>query len=170
MTTMENKEDILKKLGSEDIELRQEALAAVKNEGDITIVPALLDILTTAKDHKTTELVNLLADIKDNAFPQIVIDRIRTTTEAIPKSRLLRLCWESALDFSPYIVLFAELTLQEDFTVALEASTAIENIHRIDEEKRKEAIRILKQGSPNEEKQFLIDNALHFLTNYTEED
>ena len=76
MTTMENKEDILKKLGSEEIQLRQEALAAVKNEGDITIVPALLDILTTAKDHKTTEeLVNLLADIKDNAFPQIVIDR-----------------------------------------------------------------------------------------------
>ena len=161
---MENKEDILKKLGSEEIQLRQEALAAVKNEGDITIVPALLDILTTAKDHKTTEeLVNLLADIKDNAFPQIVIDRIRTT-------RLLRLCWESALDFSPYIVLFAELTLQEDFIVALEASTAIENIHRIDEEKRTAAIRILKQGSPSEEKQFLIDNALHFLTNYTEED
>lgn len=167
---MENKEDILKKLGSEEIELRQEALTAVKNEGDITIVPALLDILTTAKDHKTPELVNLLADIKDTAFPQIVIDRIRTTTETIPKSRLLRLCWESALDFSPYIVLFAELTLQEDFIVALEASTAIENIHRIDEEKRKEAIRILKQGSPGEEKQFLIDNALHFLTNYTEED
>ncbi len=168
---MENKEDILKKLGSEEIQLRQEALAAVKNEGDITIVPALLDILTTAKDHKTTEeLVNLLADIKDNAFPQIVIDRIRITTETIPKSRLLRLCWESALDFSPYIVLFAELTLQEDFIVALEASTAIENIHRIDEEKRTAAIRILKQGSPSEEKQFLIDNALHFLTNYTEED
>ena len=154
---MENKEDILKKLGSEEIQLRQEALAAVKNEGDITIVPALLDILTTAKDHKTTEeLVNLLADIKD--------------TETIPKSRLLRLCWESALDFSPYIVLFAELTLQEDFIVALEASTAIENIHRIDEEKRTAAIRILKQGSPSEEKQFLIDKALHFLTNYTEED
>lgn len=169
MTTMENKEDILKKLSSEETELRQEALTAVKNQGDITIVPALLDILTTAKDHKITELVNLLADIKDNAFPQIVIDRIRTTTETIPKSRLLRLCWESALDFSPYIVLFAELTLQEDFMVALEASTAIENIHRIDEEKRKAAIRILKQGSSSEEKQFLIDNALHFLTDYTEE-
>ena len=83
---MENKEDILKKLGSEEIQLRQEALAAVKNEGDITIVPALLDILTTAKDHKTTEeLVNLLADIKDNALPQIVIDRNRTTTATIPK-------------------------------------------------------------------------------------
>lgn len=166
---MENKEDVLKKLNSEEAESRQEALSIIKNEGDMTIVPALLDILTKAKDHRTiTELVNLLADVKDNTFRQIVIDRIKTTTASLPKSLLLRLCWESSLDFSAYLVLFAELILREDFIVALEASSAIENIHNADEEDRKKAIRLLKQGSSSEEKQFLIDNALHFLSHYTE--
>lgn len=156
---MENKEEILKKLTSGETEMQQEAIETIKAEGDLSLVPSLFDLLISGKDHRTTtELVSLLADIKDNAFRQILIDRIKNTTEATPKSLLLRICWESALDFSPYIDFFTELLLQENFIVALEASTVLENMQHIEASDRKRVLQLLKQGSRSDEKQFLIDN------------
>ena len=68
---MENKEELLKQLNSDNPELFAEAAEKIKNEGDLSIVPALFDLLASGKEHHTTtEIVNLLADIKTaDSFP-----------------------------------------------------------------------------------------------------
>lgn len=43
---MENKQDILKKLGSSDIDLVSEAIEQIKTEGDLSIVPGTIGYFT----------------------------------------------------------------------------------------------------------------------------
>lgn len=159
---MENKDNILKKLCSTDPDSRKEAVEIIKTEGDQSLIPALLDLLSTGQDHRvTTELVSLLADIKDNHFKKILIDRIVTTSDPLPKSLLLRICWESALDFSDSAEMFARMILTDDFIVALEAATILENMSQPSPETREAIAHILQNAHTGEEKQFLIDNVLH---------
>lgn len=158
---MENKDDILKKIKSDDPQLRAEAWQNIKEEGDITIVPALLQLLLSVTDHQiTTELISLLSDIKENAFKELLIGQIRTTTAAGPKSLLLRICWESSLDFSAHAPLLAEIVLNDDFIAALEAATTLENM-TLPPEKQTEILTYLQKETVPEEKQFLIDNIVN---------
>lgn len=167
---MENKDDILKKLNSSDPGLQHEAIAEIKNTGDISIAPALLDTLVSAEDHHfISELTGLLADIKDNQFKTLLAERIRETSSAPQKALLLRICWESALDFSEYTDLFIQILIRDEFIAALEASTILEELSYPDTEKREKMITLLKNTPASEEKQFLIDNILDTIGQQTEE-
>lgn len=161
---MENKEELLKKLNSDDVETVKEAIEGVKTDGDLSIVPELLKILTPGKDHHiTTELVGLLADIKDNSFRNVLIDAIGATKNPEIKALLLRVVWESALDYSAYAVVFAEIMVAEEFIVALEASTVLEELGTISNDDRITVLKTLRAAKVSEEKQFLIDNVLSLL-------
>lgn len=161
---MENKEDILKKINSDDIAIRQEAIETIQKEGDLTIVSDLFNLLLSGKNHReTTELINLLADIKENAFKELVINRIRTTHDTTAKSLLLRICWESSLDYSEYAGFFTDILLQDDFIAALEAATVLENLNHWDDAQKQQTQQKLRTAKTSDEKQFLIDNVLNKL-------
>lgn len=155
---MENKEDILKRLVSEDAALQLEAVNEMKAARDMSVVPELLNLLSPEKGHQTiTALINLLADIKENSFREILIARIRATPDSATRALLLRICWESSLDYSDYAGLFADILINDDFTTALEAATVIEEtFHNLTDEQRESLHRSL-QSLPAE-KQFLIEN------------
>ena len=66
---MENKQDILKQLSSNDMDIVRGAIEQIKQEGDISIVPELLDILLQSQDTNTiTNLTALLSDVKESDF------------------------------------------------------------------------------------------------------
>ena len=56
---MENKQDILKQLSSNDMDIVRGAIEQIKQEGDISIVPELLDIMLQSQD--TNIITNLTA-------------------------------------------------------------------------------------------------------------
>lgn len=158
---MENKEEILKKLRSGETGQQEEALAAVKAEGDLSLAPALLEILPQVEDHHIRAVLSeLLADIKDPAFRPVLMDRIRQAQAGVTKSLLVRICWESALDFSEEAELFARMVTEEEFIVALEAATVLENMQNLSPAARARITSLLKQGCDNEEKRFLAGNIL----------
>jgi len=45
------------------------------------------------------------------------------------RKKLLTACWEADLDCTPHINMFAEIVMKEDFPIAMEALTSIENMH-----------------------------------------
>lgn len=155
---MENNSDILKKINSGEPELIAEAVQEVKENGDLNIAEALLKNLEQIKEpHLVTIVVNLLADIKENSFRDILVQKIQTTTNTDVKKELLRIVWESALDYSAWIGVFLELLQQDDFEIAFEASTVIENtVHNLSEEQLRELYEIIH--SFPEEKQYLVEN------------
>lgn len=155
---MENNNDILHKINSGKPELIAAAVQEVKENGDLNIAEALLHHLAQIQDpHVVTIVVNLLADIKDNNFREILIREIRETTNPEIKSELLRIVWESSLDYSAYLSVFMNILQEEDFMPAFEASTVIENmIHNLSEEQHRELHEMIH--SFPEDKQFLIEN------------
>ncbi len=161
---MENKQDILKQLSSNDLDIVKGAIEQIKQEGDISIVPELLDILLQSQDSNIiTSLTALLSDIKTSDFKTILMDKLINAPNGSGKANLLRICWESAIDFSEYLDVFVDMLLREDFITALEASTVIENLHgNIPEEKIHIAIQRLKSES-NEDNTFLLEDTIPHL-------
>lgn len=155
---MENNNDILQKLSSGDQELINEAIQAIKENGDLGIAEALLDYLEKLEDaHLTTLIVSLLADIKENKFREVLIRKIQDTHNPQVKSELLRIVWESALDYSLYLDTFIDMLQNEDFSVAFEASTIIENmVHHLTPEQHHRLHEVF--ASFPADKQFLIEN------------
>lgn len=169
---MENKEDILKKINSNEPDLLAEAISEIKENGDISIVSSLLDLMSRQSDaHTTTLLVNLLADIRDNSVKEIIIKRIKATTNIETKALFIRICWESSLDYSDYLDLFVQIMLLDNFAVAFEASTAIENmLHQVKAEKISTLIETLKAiPHTDEQRKFLADNLLQAISSEDEE-
>lgn len=154
---MENKA-LLEKISSGDDEQITEALRDFKENGDLQAAGALLDHLRQIKDERlVTTLSNLLADIKDSQFRALLISKLEKAEDERTRSGLLRIIWESALDYSAYLDVFLRLLQDESFLVAFEASTVIENlVHRLSLEqidRLREAIRHFP-----EEKEFLVEN------------
>ena len=161
---MENKDEIIKKLNSGDVELLQEAVNMIKAEGDFLILPELFRLLETEQEHAVVNVViSLLADVKDKSFKDILINQITDTVDPRVKAILLRICWESALDFSEDARLFARIMIEDEFAVALEASTVLEELQMIPENEREEVLKILRSKKVSEDKQFLIDSAAGML-------
>lgn len=164
---MENNEEILKKINSGNPEAIAEAVEAIKENGDLAIAGKLLDTLSQSPDPSTTTIiVNLLADIKDNQFKELLIQKLELSSEKMLKKELLRIIWESSLDYSSYLDSFLSILRDDDFTVAFEASTVIENlVLHLTIEQRTKLTGILKAFP--EDKKFLTENILDEL-NYQE--
>ena len=158
---MENKQDILKQLSSNDMDMVKGAIEQIKQEGDISIVPELLDILLQSQDTNTiTNLTALLSDVKESDFKTVLMDKLINATSDTGKANLLRICWESAIDFSEYLDIFVDMLVHDDFITALEASTVIENLQgKIPEAKIHNAIKFL-ETEDNEDKSFLLEDAI----------
>ena len=157
---MENNSEILSKINSGDTTLISEAIKTVQENGDFTIAEELLnDLVLVHDDHTITIICNLLADIKDSKFREILISRLQKETDPYFKSIYLRIVWESALDYTPFIDIFVQCLYDEDFKVAFEASTVIENMeHNLNKEQHNLLCNAL-QSFPAE-KHFLIENII----------
>ncbi|MDL2231654.1 hypothetical protein LJB85_02820 [Porphyromonadaceae bacterium OttesenSCG-928-L07] len=159
---MENKESVLKQLYSSDEQTQNTAIDIIKKEGDLSVVPELLDYIV--KESHNLSVINILTDIKDSSFKSMLINRMQSEASPAGKAILLRICWESSLDFSEYADLFAKMLLEGPFEVALEASTILENLSSIEPDKGKEIIALLKKNKSDEQISFLVDNVIEYLT------
>lgn len=166
---MENTDDIRKKINSNDPELLAEAIKDIKENGDLNIAETLLSILPTlCEPHTQTTIINLLADIKDNNFRPLLIKNIQATTDSSLKKLLLRIVWESALDYSPYLEVFIHILQNDEFTTAFEASTVIENMVRNLSKQQRNILLQTIETFPAEKK-FLIENIHEEMESYEEE-
>ncbi len=159
---IKDKDHILQKISSDDPFLIKEAINEIKTDGDISITPMLLDMLAQQKSHYAiSEIISLLADIKDNAFREILINHLKRSVSNSTKVLLLRICWESSLNYSEYLDTLLDILLKDEFMVAFEACTAIEEtLHYLDPEKRQDLAIRLESIPVTGEKKFLIDNLL----------
>lgn len=164
---MENKDELFKKINSNDPILAAEAFQEMKENGDTSILIPLLDLLDKQKDTRTiTDIIEFLADVKENSFREILIDRIRQTKDPQQRSTLLRIAWESSLDYSANWKLFVEILLLDDFIVALEAVSLIENFaYSLTSEEQKQLRSSLESGTLSDDKKFLIQGIITEIEN-----
>lgn len=95
-----------------------------------------------AQKEQMAILVELICDERHKADKNQVFDFMKTEPKAVDllmsaireatpenKKKLLTACWEAGLDCTPNIDMFAEIVMNDDFPIAMEALTSIENMH-----------------------------------------
>lgn len=130
MDERQKKEKVLiAKLQSQNKSQIIEALQEIKESGTIALLPYIFDLINENIENEVKqEVYFILSNIHDKNAPQYYIKAIEEKDFGSLKSEVISLCWQSSLDFSPYIETFAQIMLNtEDFQTALEAFTVIEN-------------------------------------------
>ncbi|MDR2129915.1 MAG: hypothetical protein LBP56_01885 [Odoribacteraceae bacterium] len=142
------------------------AIQEIREGADVSIVPELLDMLLHAHDvYLVSRLTALLADVKEPAMTGLLMDRLVATGDGEEQARLLRVCWESALDFSGYLDVFAGLLLAGDYITALEAATVMMHLNGdIAAGRRARVIRQLREASTDEDRTFLVEEVIQSLS------
>jgi hypothetical protein len=117
----------IQSLGSGNSDLALTALYEIRNAGSMNMLPYLFKLIhrETPRDIRT-EILKLLGEIKwQEAVPMIAasLDEM-DYGEYLPA--FVAACWQSGLDFSSHLIIFARLFIHGDYITSLEAFTLLE--------------------------------------------
>lgn len=120
--------DLLRQLESKNQAEVLKALDKLAKSGSIKELPAIIKVMANLRDlnliHQFTEF---LANIKSKGAPAVMVKYLADPSCATIRTELMRACWESQLDYSPHLILFARLFITGDYVEATEAFTVIES-------------------------------------------
>ena len=129
MKTQNINEKIKLALFSADVEVVKSAIEKISIEGNRLYLPLLFDLLNSMPEHEVeVEIIKLLGSVKDkesvNSFMRAIEDG---KYKAIRKT-LVSACWQNGLDFSNFMPVFIDLIINDEWEVAFEAFTLIDNL------------------------------------------
>lgn len=129
---------------------------------DAKLISNFIDLLTNPeKRDLRTDALNTIRKAKAQQF---LVDLIAAPEQEKHQKELVMACWESGLDFSAYLIFFAEVVQNCEYPVALEAITVIDEMHNLpDNPNREEAIEMLSSPTLSPEKQALVSEVLEKL-------
>jgi hypothetical protein len=117
----------LESLNSEDRQRIYDALSDMREAGSIKLLPAVFDLYQAFPDEELREkIVMFLRDLKDKRVPEIFMQELKSRKWESGLPMMLSTCWQSALDFSPYLEDFLPYANSDDMSVQMEALTNIE--------------------------------------------
>lgn len=123
------KEKIIRDLYSENTSLVLATIETLKEEGDCSIIPALIDLMMTSEHEEIKQVIGqFLADIKEAGAAPLFISAIQNERYLPIRAHLIGLCWQSGLDFTPFLPVFIEMVIVGNYMESFEAMTVIENL------------------------------------------
>jgi SOS response regulatory protein OraA/RecX len=109
------------------------------------------------KELSREETENIFKELKEGSAQPVLVEAIQNVKRNDDKARLCAACWESGLDFTSYFSFFAELSCTQDFLLAMEALTVVENIPgKITEEELKNVL-VKAREAKNGNKDIIAD-------------
>ncbi|HLN22072.1 MAG TPA: hypothetical protein VK213_13345 [Bacteroidales bacterium] len=151
-------------------------IALLLNKGDETAIIAAIELLREEEpfegiiglladyyDRNSNRAIaraieNLMNDIKNPSLQPEIINEIKKERKSSTKSMLVSSCWQSGLDYSAFLIDFAGIFLDNDYSVGIECLTVIEEASAtISSGKKTEIINMIDNHpfSPNDEKSSL---------------
>ena len=122
-------EQIKKNLFSANTEIVISALEAIERKGNKLYLPILFDLLNSSPELEIkTEIKNLLGTVKDKESINSFLRAIEDDKYKPIRKDLLTSCWQNGLDFSTFLPVFIDLIIHEDWEIAFEAFTVIDNL------------------------------------------
>ncbi len=167
--------ELLKQLESKDPALVLKALHKLEKAGRITDLPAIIRIMSKLDDPRLlNDFEEFLSNIRSKDAPPILARSLEDPAYSRIRTELTRSCWESQLDYSPYLMIFAMMFIAGDYLLALEAFTVIENTcleHPVNQDMIKSISILVKNSLPDqpETKQRLVKELIMVLEPFTGE-
>lgn len=157
-------EQIKKNLFSANTNIVISAIEAIQYKGNKLYIPMLFDLLNSSPEPEIEkEIKNLLGTVKDketiNGFMRAIED-----DKYIPiRKSILTACWQNGLDFSTFLPVFIDLVINEEWEIAFEAFTVIDNLEYLpgDEIIKNSVLKINRAlPSANDQKSYFLREIL----------
>lgn len=131
MEKTENKEHqrLLAALQSGETGAVTQAVSDIKKQGDSSLMPELLRLLTESTDDTVLQQVSLLLfDLKDAQALDVLIDHLTDERFVTIRVQMLAACWQCGLDTSHRLPALLNVAItSRDYLEILEVLTIIEN-------------------------------------------
>lgn len=112
------------------------AIDKISKKGNKLYIPILFDLLISEPEKAVKDAIEkLFATVKDKDATETFISVFTDEKYKSIWKTVLTTCWQNGLDFSTYIVTFVELIINEDWEIAFEAFTIIDNLEFLPEQK-----------------------------------
>jgi len=105
-----------------------EKLEKIEASGDTKDVDILIDSIISSNKLVSEKAYYILCNVKKTSAVEKIIKKIKKSEKEKEKILLTSICWQSSLDFSPYIELFVELAINGSLELTIESFSTIENI------------------------------------------
>jgi hypothetical protein len=117
------------KLKSENYKVVLAELQKLRKSGSVLILPNILNLLGASNEEEIIkEVINFLAEIKDQKSVPVIADYISQHTNGVNLNKLIATCWQTGLDYSNHLNIFAECFIIGNYEQALESFTVIEEM------------------------------------------
>ncbi len=135
-------------LGSNDPHLILPVIHEIRNSGSITLLPDLLNMVNKKTDQQVrNEILKLLSEIKSPEAAPVIAESLNTNDFGDYLPALVAACWQSGLNFSQHLKIFAGIFIRSDYMSALESFTVIEeSLSNASDQEILECIRFLKDA------------------------
>jgi hypothetical protein len=114
-------------LKSNDPLLIPTVLLEIRNSGSVNLLPDLLNMVNKNTPQQVrNEIVKFISDTKSQEAAPILAESLHKSDFGDYLPALVAACWQSGLDFSKHLRVFAGIFIRGDYISALEAFTVIE--------------------------------------------
>jgi hypothetical protein len=150
-------------------ELIDHALDEIKYKGDDTYIAPLIEFIHQISSKEVKEnIFQLFVDLKhENSVDQLVSE-LKNEKDLDILERLVACCWQNGLDYSKHLPYFVQLVIDQEFQIAFEAFTVIENMYgKIEGDVETMLIEKIGKRIPEVEdrKQYLLKGLLEIIPN-----
>jgi hypothetical protein len=144
--TMEKK--WISSLKSNDPDLILPVLLEIRNSGSVKLMPDLLAMVNKNTDQQVrNEILKFLTEMKSEEAAPIIAESLHSNDYGDYLPALVAACWQSGLDFSKHLRIFAGIFIRGDYMAALESFTVIEeSIPNATDNDILECIRFLREA------------------------
>jgi hypothetical protein len=161
MKTQNLNEKIKQALFSADVEVVKQAIEKISIDGNPLYLPLLFDLLNTMPEHEVElEIIKLLGSVKDKESVNSFMRAIENEKYKTIRKTLISACWQNGLDFSNFVPVFIDLVINNEWEVAFEAFTLIDNLEYLPNE---DILNVSKQKI-EDELPLATDQVKYFLT------
>jgi len=125
---------IKEQLFSNDTKTVISGINAVKRKGNKLYLPLLFDLLNSQPEKEVEDGVKqTLATVKDKKTIDSFIEAVQNEKYKSILKTILVVCWQNGLDFSSYTPVFIDIIINEEWEIAFEAFTIIDNFEFVPE-------------------------------------
>jgi uncharacterized protein YegP (UPF0339 family) len=147
-----------------------DTLNEISNSGRVHFIPVIAELLHTTENIEIkNSIVKIFSELKQTAAVPVMVETIKNKKFENELELIVRSCWENGLDYSTYILDFAELLINGNYMTAFESYTVIMNTEGdISKENAGKSIDFLKKNlsGVSSDRKPLVEDIINFLSDY----
>jgi len=137
------------------------AINLLKEKGNKDYLPILFELLVNnPEDEVKKAILTLFGTVKDNETIPLFVEALQEDKFRSIRKEILTTCWQNGLDFSSHLELLIDIIVSDEWEIAFEAFTLIENMEHFPPENEMYQIKlkiasILKTSADSQKTYFL---------------